>query len=156
MVNIATKICRNCNQKKPLDQFYWHLSMRDKHRSDCKICFQEKRHDYQQVYNIERRHTKAYKQWQHEYEKTTEYQEAHREHAAQYRQQYPERIQACNLVNNSLRNGRLSRQFCEVCGTFQNVEAHHKDYSKPLDIDWLCSKCHALYHRNIRSLKWQL
>ena len=37
---------------------------------------------------------------------------------------------------------------CIVCGDGKKVEAHHSDYSKPLDVDWLCSKHHALWHRH--------
>lgn len=29
----------------------------------------------------------------------------------------------------------------------KRVEAHHSDYSKPLDVDWLCKEHHALWHR---------
>ena len=40
-----------------------------------------------------------------------------------------------------LKAGRLIKQPCEVCGD-TNVEAHHKDYTKPLEINWLCIPHH--------------
>lgn len=33
------------------------------------------------------------------------------------------------------------------CGTDKNVHGHHHDYSKPLDVEWLCSTCHGIEHR---------
>lgn len=52
-------------------------------------------------------------------------------------------------VNVALRNGRLVREGCKVCGG--RAEAHHEDYSKPLDVTWLCRTHHAEAHKRIRS-----
>ena len=52
---------------------------------------------------------------------------------------------ARNKVNSAIRSGKLRPQPCIVCGG--KAEAHHSDYSKPLDVDWLCRKHHALWHR---------
>jgi hypothetical protein len=37
---------------------------------------------------------------------------------------------------------------CEVCGAL-SAEAHHKDYSRPLDVVWLCRKHHMELHRRV-------
>ena len=53
-----------------------------------------------------------------------------------------------SITSNAIAAGHLIRQPCEVCHTEINVEAHHDDYSKPLDVRWLCKKHHAEHHKN--------
>jgi hypothetical protein len=38
---------------------------------------------------------------------------------------------------------------CEVCGN-QKAEAHHDDYSKLLEVRWLCDEHHKQHHRKMR------
>ena len=54
---------------------------------------------------------------------------------------------AHNAVSNAVRDGKLLRQPCEVCGS-QSAQAHHDDYSKPLDVRWLCTTHHAEWHKH--------
>jgi hypothetical protein len=49
-------------------------------------------------------------------------------------------------VHNAIRDGRLERQPCEICGV-EKTDAHHDDYSKPLEVRWLCRKHHGIQHR---------
>lgn len=49
------------------------------------------------------------------------------------------------IAGNAIRDGRLEKQPCEVCGEAQ-VHAHHDDYAKPLEVRWLCSKHHNEWH----------
>lgn len=62
-----------------------------------------------------------------------------------YRLSNPEKHKAHLLMRNAIRQGRLIRGACEVCGCAQ-VEGHHDDYSKPLDVRWLCKPHHIEAH----------
>lgn len=51
---------------------------------------------------------------------------------------------------SSLRaSGGIQKKPCEICGFQRYTVAHHEDYSKPLDIMWLCAVCHKLRHQQI-------
>lgn len=62
-----------------------------------------------------------------------------------YRDRFPERRRAEQMVTKAVRCGRLIPAPCEQCGGTP-TEAHHDDYSKPLDVRWLCRLCHAGHH----------
>lgn len=52
------------------------------------------------------------------------------------------------LMNYYKRKGKLVRSdTCEKCGKECLTQGHHQDYSKPLDITWLCQQCHIELHR---------
>lgn len=62
---------------------------------------------------------------------------------------------AQNMVETALSQGILERpEVCDSCsssGTFKDgrstIQAHHCDYNKPLEVMWLCQKCHHNWHR---------
>ncbi len=64
-----------------------------------------------------------------------------------YRAANPEKYKARTAVGNALQSGKLVREPCVICGTTQRVQAHHDDYSKPLEVRWMCAPCHNTYHR---------
>lgn len=53
-------------------------------------------------------------------------------------------LEAYRAVNAALSSGKIRRQQCERCDAVG--EAHHDDYSKPLEIRWLCHKHHTEEH----------
>lgn len=46
-----------------------------------------------------------------------------------------------------VKRGKVTKGVCSVCGEVK-VEAHHEDYSKPLDVIWYCRKHHIRYHED--------
>lgn len=56
------------------------------------------------------------------------------------------KVRARRILRNAITFGRLTRKPCERCGRSRS-QAHHPDYARPLDVQWLCSLCHAAVHR---------
>lgn len=54
-------------------------------------------------------------------------------------------------TNRYILKGLLIKQPCEVCG-IDEVQAHHDDYTKPMDVRWLCDFHHKEHHRNEEKL----
>lgn len=67
-------------------------------------------------------------------------------HTIETRKRFPEKNRARYIVANALKYGKLVKQPCSNCGSTHRIHAHHDDYSKPLDIQWLCDGCHRLKH----------
>jgi hypothetical protein len=60
----------------------------------------------------------------------------------------PIRKRAHDMTSNAIRDGKLTRpSACSECLQECKPEAHHDDYTKPLDVRWLCRSCHCRHHR---------
>ncbi len=68
---------------------------------------------------------------------------------ARYRVSNPEKYRAHKVVEYAVARGKLQRQPCQRCGATDLVHAHHDDYSKPLDVAWLCPLHHRERHRDL-------
>lgn len=132
------KQCFKCGVTKPLGDFYAHPQMGDGHLNKCKSCTREdaRRHRLQNPEETRARdRAKSVRQ------------RARRErYLKEWRAAHPEKRAAHIAVGNAIRDGRLSKEPCAFCGTADPVEAHHHDYSKPLDVTWLCKPCHRRFH----------
>lgn len=141
-----TKTCFKCGESKSLDDFYRHKETADGYLNKCKICTKldvrqnyDARHDYYSEYHRQRR-------------ALPEVIERHKQSLKRDRELHPDKAKARTALGNAIRDGRMERKtVCEQCGSVNRVEAHHTDYSKPFDVQWLCSKCHGKAHRKPRS-----
>jgi len=61
----------------------------------------------------------------------------------------PERVRAAQKLSNAVKNGKVIKQPCFVCGE-EKTEGHHPCYSLPLDVVWLCKSHHQQLHREAR------
>jgi len=72
-----------------------------------------------------------------------EHPKKNREKVAKYKKKNPDVVLAHNTVNNAIRAGTLVRKICEVKDCDVIGQAHHDNYSKPLDVRWLCIEHHS-------------
>ncbi len=64
----------------------------------------------------------------------------------------PAKVEANWEVYRAVEDGRLVRpDHCERCGEpTDKAQAHHEDYSRPLDVEWFCERCHKAHHKEER------
>jgi len=62
----------------------------------------------------------------------------------------PQKVAARNALNNAVKRGDVAKPLvCELCSKKLRLSGHHDDYSRPLDVVWLCHSCHGEKHRAI-------
>jgi hypothetical protein len=133
------KVCFKCQTEKPYDEFYKHPEMADGHLGKCKECakkdVRERRlvnHDHYLEYDRVRSRTRE-----------------RLAGIARSQKRYPIKERARRTLHNAVARGKITKQPCQVCGV-ERVDAHHADYSKPLEVTWLCRRHHMEHHRTPR------
>lgn len=162
------KRCKDCGIKKPSGEFYKLASMADGLTAKCKDCIKaavkanrENNLGYYQEYDRKRgdkpervaarkrvsaaravdpvkmaRDIKSKQDWQ---------------------ANNQQKRKAHNIVNNAIRDGVLTApKQCERCPETENLHAHHEDYTKSLEVNWLCPTCHGRRHREINAERRKL
>lgn len=152
----SIKRCFKCGAWKDRSEFYAHAQMADGLLGKCKDCTKRdataRRNE--RIEEV-RRYDRMRANLPHRVEARAIYAQSERgkETMAKGRRKYTERNPAKRdahlKVQSAIRTGQLKRQPCEVCGQ-EKVEAHHSDYSKPLEVMWLCSRHHAELHSRVR------
>lgn len=67
-----------------------------------------------------------------------------RSYIKNWQQKNREKHASHQKVHRAVEKGTLIRaEHCEKCGLISKTEGHHEDYSKPLEVKWLCRRCHA-------------
>ena len=146
------KRCTKCGALKSLEQFYKEKRSPNGLRSQCKSCFDQHVNAYLAALPAEVRK-------QRKEASRRRNPESAKSRNRMYRQRHPDKMEAWRkfyrassrdkvlahyAVARALRSGRLVRpDTCEICGRLGQVEAHHPDYTRHLDVEWLCRICHA-------------
>jgi len=151
------KKCKKCGKEKNIEDFPKYKTKGiSGRRGICRLCWNKKWTPV--VVN----HTKRYRDQKEEYRKK------HREDAARqyqrekpngqwrercklYEIRHPERARAKVMVMMAVRSGKLKPMPCEKCG--RKAQAHHEDYSKPLEVKWLCTFHHGERHRILNKIR---
>ncbi len=63
--------------------------------------------------------------------------------AAQKRVKGPA-YKAYQILHKAVKTGKIQKPLrCEECNKKYKLSAHHEDYTKPLEVEWLCYECHG-------------
>jgi len=135
------KVCSNCGMEKSKTEFQKRNASVDGLTASCQSCLKQR--DAAR-YKTERELRSAR---QKSYLATPEGKAAHKRATEKWQEQNKLRRAAHVILNNALKYKTIERQLCWVCGT--KAEAHHPDYSRPLDVVWLCKKHHHEVHQMI-------
>jgi len=154
------KVCRNCNIEKPLSDFYKHPNMADGHLNKCAECVKGRIRNHRSE-NLEkiREYDKKRANLPHRvearanYQKTDQGKMVKKKAIESYRKRYPMKYAAHVITRNYIRDGKIEiSDSCSICKSTHLVQAHHDDYTKPLEIRWLCIKCHHLWHSENKAI----
>lgn len=145
---LGLQICPRCKYPSLLAQF-WRKNSWCKHCERCrKINYnKEKKAAYQK--RPEQR--KYFAAWMRKNRQTAKGKERNAYYNETYRERWPGRQKARLTLYNAIRSGHIIRQPCIICGTAK-AEAHHPDYSKALEVIWLCMPCHKELHHTSHKL----
>ena len=129
------KTCSKCKTEKQGSCFYKEKKSKDGLRSWCKECDKERGH---KRYEKNRDHIlEVNKKWRRR--------NPDKSYAISKNQtlRHPEKRKARKAVYYAIKVGKLIKpDVCSHCFKKKKVESHHEDYSKPLEVWWLCKKCH--------------
>lgn len=130
--------CRHCETSKLKSEFYDSHIRADGRAGECKECTKAR-------VKHRARSNPAVQEYDRSRAKLPHRRERARAVTKKWRAENPDGYKAHSAVSNAVRDGRLAKEPCVFCRS-KEVHAHHKDYSKPLDVVWLCPKCHHRMH----------
>jgi hypothetical protein len=155
------KRCITCLISKPLSEFYSHREMKDGTLNQCKVCLRRLRTEFRNR-NIERireadrkrhllpKHQAAVKR----YQSTERGRKIATKAKADWAERNKNRRKAQWTLSNAIRDKRIfKKDLCERCGSGGKLEAHHPDYSKPLEVLWVHDLCHKAIHKEEREAR---
>jgi ribosomal protein S27AE len=152
------KICGKCHITKPINEFG---KFKNGYQSYCKECMRQYVRQYSTQYRQTAKRKESIRNNNERLSQSGYFREYHqkrnqlpevKEQTARVRKLYRLRPDvklkdsARTLLNHKIRSGEIERKPCSICGN-SKTEAHHFDYSQPLLITWLCTKCHAKIHK---------
>lgn len=129
--------CARCNIKKPINAFYVSTISSSGNKGLCKPCVRKRTNT-----NNREPHRVAF--FSSEAGKL-----AAKKNFRNYLSKYSNRHNVRMAVAAAINRGDLVRsKSCEECGVIGKIEAHHNDYSKTLEVRWLCKSCHCTWHNH--------
>jgi hypothetical protein len=142
---LKNKICSKCKKDKSIDMFFKRRDRAIGFGSACKECIYE-------IYKNNDAYRKYARKYGRDYFKTKKGKK--NSIRARIKRKLRGQSKAHDRVKYALKTGRLIKMPCERCGD-KTSEAHHDDYSKPLNVIWLCSLHHKQRHKFLRQQQKQ-
>lgn len=150
------KVCKKCGLEKDLSEFYKKPRMADGHLNHCITCvkaYEKERRvkaaDHLKAYEQARKNLPHRVQARKQYAKTDVGKVAHKKAMDTYNKKFPMKYASRNIVSHALKTGKLVKsEHCSECGSNEKIEGHHDNYLEPLNVRWLCEKCHKKWHRH--------
>jgi len=137
------KTCNRCLKSKDFTHFHKNKLTKDGLLNQCKECvlkaqkkFRDENFELMQERNFVKNKNLSSERRQKRYEYTRK-----------WREKNPEKLAAHVAVTQAKIKGILRPEPCKLCG--KKAEAHHDDYSKALEVQWLCSYHHKERHREL-------
>jgi hypothetical protein len=131
-------VCIECAADKPSGDYYAHPQMAAGHLGVCKECHKRRM-------KVRARTNPAVQEYDRRRAKTPERRQRAAAYEVKWREKNPLAYKAHYQLTNAVRDGRIKKLPCEFCGEAR-THGHHRDYAKPLDVVWLCAKCHHRLH----------
>ncbi len=151
------KTCFKCQVEQDVDAFYRHPAMADGRLGKCKTCtkadankHRDENIDRIRAYDRERGQL-AHRKAANTARRSKIDKAIVRAYHAKYNGANKQKRRATVIVSRALKAGKITRTPCS-CGN-PKVEAHHDDYSQPLQVRWLCRQCHGAEHRRINETR---
>ena len=147
---VSQKPCIACKAVLPLAEFYTHKRMADGHLNKCKSCCKayartKKNHAYDRARSMLPHRVEA----RAKYLKTERGKAVSQAAKQRWIEKNPIKRVAQNKVNNAVRDGKLIKPKSCGCGSTGYIHGHHDDYTKPLEVKWLCTACHRQRHKEL-------
>lgn len=150
-----SKVCFKCGNEKPLSDFYKHKEMGDGFLNKCKECSKidtkknrEDKIGYYREYDRSRSSNPNRVQKRKEYSLTEKGKIISNLSKKKWIENNAIKRAAHLLYANYIRYHKDEiKHNCEVCGINGSLHAHHNDYHKPLEVLYLCPKCHSNWHK---------
>lgn len=154
------KNCHKCNRVIPLGGFYANRGMKDGYLNKCKECvnaeskvrLDNKKLNPEWVVAEAKRCREKQRKALANGTATKIPKLAQQVFGRAWVERNRKKRSAQQAIQNAVRDGRAVKGPCEKCGSLDS-EGHHEDYSKPLEVIWLCPKHHGERHVEIRNIE---
>lgn len=147
------KKCFKCKKSKDLSCFYKHSGMFDGYLGKCKECtkkdsisHRESKKEYYKSYDRYRALLPHRIMARQVYQNSHEAMKKRLIGIKKWQSNNPEKRKAQIALNNAIRDEKIFKNPCELCGSIKKIHGHHDDYSKPLKVNWLCARHHLSVH----------